>query len=135
MTHTILELNKTGYYQIDQGADLVWPWRIQRHQWIRFTINHTGFSSNQSLSMRFWNSVEPMGTSITGLPNCNQRWFSANKNARELGHWDISSTAPKTQDLVWLTPVPHDVEFYLCVRNMENKLNSFYLGVDLLGTL
>ena len=132
MTATQLTINPTSYYEIEQGASLFLPWRIQANQWIMFTSAHTGFGKNQSLTIRLWCSKAPEGDSITGIPDSNQRWVSPMKFAQNFGFYDIMSLTlptlnPKEPPPAWMKPVPTDFPFYLNIRNMENRRNSFFL--------
>ena len=132
MAYTLLETNTTGYYQIEQGASQVLSWSVGAGQWIRFTSSHSAFGRNQTWSIRLWSSIVPEGISITGLPDSNLRWFSPLKAARTFGYYDVNCPAPNGTDMIWMAPVAPDTIYYLNIRNMENKANGFYLGVDIL---
>jgi len=130
-----LTLNSTGYYEIEQGVTLTFPWSIGPLQWIRFISSHTGFSKNQSFSIRIWCSVLPDGSSITGLPDSNERWIAPSRFAQNFAFYDInSSTLPtppaKDPKPIWMKPVPPDEKFYINIKNMENKLNFFFLTIE-----
>jgi len=131
ITLPLLTLSNTGYYQIDQSATLVTPWTANPHQWVRITASHTGFTANQSWSIRLWSSETPMGESISGNPLPNQRWVSPTKMARAFGYYPVTGSAPALGELLWLCPVAPDQQCWLNIRNMENKKNSFYLKIDL----
>ena len=127
----LLALSNTGYYQIDQSATLVTPWTASPHQWVRITASHTGFTANQSWSIRLWSSQTPLGESITGNPLTNERWVTPTKMARNFGYYSVGATPPTGVELIWAAPVAPDQQYWLNIRNMENKKNSFYLKIDL----
>lgn len=132
MSTSTLILSETGYYQIEQSSTLIYPWTIGQNQWIKFTVSHTGFAKNQTLSMRFWCSRDPLGPSISSIPNANTAWYSPGKMNKSFAFWDVTSSPPQESQLVWLSSVAPNQQYWLDIQNMENRPNSFYLKIDLL---
>lgn len=138
MTHyQQLELNNTGYYQIESSTVLVYPVVLSESVWLKLSTAHTNFTKNQTWSIRVWISTTPDGQSISGAGSAT-RWISPSKNAQTVGLYDIMNppTQPfvnKNQPQLSMTlGIATNTVYWINIKNMENKQNAFYLTLDLL---
>jgi hypothetical protein len=132
-----LELNNTGYYQIESSTVLVYPIVLTEFTWLKLSTAHTSFTKNQTWSIRVWISTTPDGQSISGLGSAT-RWISPSKTAQTVGLYDIMN--PPAQPLVNQNEpqlslslgIATNVTYWVNVKNMENKHNAFYFKLDLI---
>lgn len=123
----LLEINPTGYYNIDQSSQLYWPFEIARGSAWQFSVSHTSFYNNQTFSVRFWVSKTPGGISVSGWPTGTWRFVSATKAATRFVIYDSLQAGWQFPDVLFSWGVVRDQTYYLNVQNVENKHNSFYL--------
>lgn len=122
-----LELNKTGYYKIDQSASLVWRFEITRGTAYKFSVAHTSWASNQSAAVRFWVSEQPGGISVSGWPQGTWRSVTAGRSGQSFVIYDSLQSEWQFADVIFAWPVMRDKTYYLNIQNRENKQNGFQL--------
>lgn len=126
----ILELNKTGYYQIDQSGLITWPFEITRGTGYKFTVSHTSWATNQTGVVKFWVSKSPGGISVSGWPVGTWRNVTATRMGQSFVIYDSLQSGWSFADVVFAWPVVRDFTYYLNVQNKENKMNGFSLSIE-----
>ena len=129
---TPLVLNDTGYYTIYRSDTNVYQFSVNPGTWLKGSIAHTSFKKNQMWSIRFWISQSQIGPSISGLPDASSRYLSPLKIGQYFAVYDANYPKPFSPDLSWIAPVGANVNYWMNIRNMENKDNSFYLKYETL---
>jgi hypothetical protein len=122
-----------GYYQIEGSQTLWYKLKFEPGTVIQISAAHTSFFQNQNYSLRFWISNVPLGVSVTSEPYPAQSSVQPLKTPVRFGLYDLAyGAAPKVPEMIWIQPGTPELTYYVNIRNLENKQNSFYMSVDTL---
>lgn len=116
--------NSSGLYQVDKGSIVVFELDTTQATNFLVTAAHTTMHNNQSGTIVAWASYEPAGMSIrtnrVHLTPSGYKWLLYTKDT-ELNNNQIAFTK---------TLISKDVPCYMCIQNLENKVNYFYLKIN-----
>lgn len=128
-----LAIQPEGYYQIEGSQTLWLKLPFEPGTVTQISTAHTGFFKNQNWSLRLWISNTPLGVSVTREPFPQRSFVNPLKQAIRFGLYDIAyGAAPETPGMIWCHPGTPELDYYVNIRNLENKPNSFFLKVDTL---
>lgn len=121
------------YYQIEGSQTLWHKLKFEPGTVTQITASHTSFFKNQNWSLRFWISNIPLGISVTREPYPANATVQPLKIPMRFGIYDLAyGAAPIVPDMIWIQPGTPKLDYYVNIRNLENKQNSFYMSVDTL---
>jgi hypothetical protein len=121
------------YYQIEGSQTLWYKLPFEPQTVMQISAAHTSFFKNQNWSLRFWISNQPLGVSVTREPHPQNTFVNPLKNPVRFGIYDIAlGSAPVIPEMVWCHVASTELDYYVNIRNLENKQNSFYMSVDTL---
>jgi len=128
-----LVVQPEGYYQI-AGSQTLWlKLKFEPGTVTQISAAHTSFFKNQNYSLRLWISNQPLGVSISREPYPAQSHVQPLKTPVRFGIYDlVYGAAPHVPDMIWIHPATPELDYYVNIRNLENRPNSFYLSVDTL---
>lgn len=121
------------YYQIEGSQTLWHPLPLEPGTVTQISAAHTSFFKNQNWSLRLWISNQPLGVSVTREPTPSRAHVQPLKTPVRFGLYDLAyGAAPVVPDMIWIHPATPELTYYVNIRNLENRPNSFYLSVDTL---
>jgi hypothetical protein len=121
-----------SYYQIEGSQTLWYKLPFEADTAMQISAAHTSFYKNQNWSMRFWISNRPLGVSVTREPYPQNTFVNPLKNPVRFGIYDIRLGSAPVTEMIWCHPASPELDYYVNIRNLENKPNAFYFKVDTL---
>ena len=123
----ITETTSNDYYMVPRSQVVCFAWQLGTNNTVRVIGQHVSFYDNQQNTVRVWASGEPNGRSITMDPNSGLESIRLNGDGYVWNFYSPAHPENQTQDAnlnQWVDP---SQTYFMCVQNLENKDNHFYL--------